>query len=218
MTDTARLIQNIEDHLVTRLRLDIGEARIYYHLVRHSRLIDKHVCLVSVAQLCDAMNCSKNAIKPRLRSLEEKGVVQVLSTGWEGTKFKVFLPDEIPGVIAEDSGKVSIDVEAMDFFKDPRYRPAIFEREGGRCFYCKRTLSDGDYGLDHVKPQIAGGNNGYRNIVAACHSCNSSKGNTTGDDFVRAIYRRGFLSAEELEDRLAQLDRLSKGDLRPIVR
>lgn len=218
MDDTTRLIHDIEDHLVPQLRLDVGEARLYYHLLRHSRLIDKHEVVVSVASLCEAMNCSKNAIKPRLRSLEEKRIVQITNTGWAGTTVKVFLPAEIPGAIPENPAEDSINIEELDFYKDPRYRPAIFEREGGRCFYCRRSLSDGDYGLDHVEPQVAKGTNSYRNVVAACHSCNSSKGDTHGADHVRGLYRRGFLSAEECEDRLASLDKLSKGQLRPIVR
>jgi hypothetical protein len=180
--------------------------------------MDKHEVVVSVAGLCEAMNSSKNAIKPRLRSLDEKRVVQITNTGWAGTTVKVFLPTEIPGAIPENHAEVSIDIEQLDFYKDPRYRPAIFEREGGRCFYCRRSLTDGDYGLDHVAPQVAKGTNSYQNVVAACHSCNSSKGDTHGADHLPGLYRRGFLSAEVLEDRLANLDKLSKGQLRPIVR
>jgi hypothetical protein len=56
MEDTTRLIHDIEDHLVPRLHLDVGEARLYYHLLRHSRLIDKHEVVVSVASLCQAMS------------------------------------------------------------------------------------------------------------------------------------------------------------------
>lgn len=218
MADLEKLIQDVEDHLVPRLKMDVAEARLYCHLLRHSRLEGKREVVVSVAQLCDAMNCSKNAVKPRLRSLEEKGIVQITNTGWAGTKLRVFLPREIPGAIPEDSDQDSNDIQTLDFYKDPRYRPAIFEREGGRCFYCGRSLSDGDYGLDHVEPQVAKGNNSYRNVVAACHSCNSSKGGASGADHVRALYRRGFLSAEDLEDRLAQIRRLSDGELRPIIR
>jgi len=218
MTKTVELIQDIEDHLVPRLRLDVIETRIYYHLLRHSRLIAKHEVVVSVAQLCDAMNCSKSAIKPRLRTLEEKRIIEITSTGWAGTTLKVFLPQEVPGAIPEHGEEDMIDIESLDFYKDARYRPAIFERDGGRCFYCRRALTEGDSGLDHVEPQVAKGNNSYRNVVAACHACNSSKGDAIGVDFVRSLYRRGFLSAEDLEDRLAQIQRLTDGQLRPIIR
>lgn len=44
----------------------------------------------------------------------------------------------------------------------------------GLCHYCHQppTLW---LGLDHVIPLVAGGTNRPENIVAACHSCNSSK-------------------------------------------
>ncbi len=79
-------------------------------------------------------------------------------------------------------------------------------------------LSDGDYGLDHVAPQVAKGSSSYRNVVAACHFCNSSKGDVSGADRVRALYRNGILSPEDLEDRLAQIEKLANGQLRPIIR
>lgn len=195
----------------------MGEARLYYHLVRHSRLVDKHDVLISVAQLAEVLNCSKNAVKPRLRSLQEKGVIEVTNTGWAGTRIKVFLPEEIPGVLPEEITPTVPDIEAIDFYKDPRYRAAIFEREHGRCFYCRRVLTDEDAGLDHADPQNANGTNSYRNVVAACHACNSSKGDDTAEEFIRKLYRRGFLGAAEFEERLTELNKLKQGLLRPIV-
>jgi 5-methylcytosine-specific restriction endonuclease McrA len=215
--DGSRIIVEIEDYLVPRLKLDLGEARLYYHLFRHSRLIGKHDVLISVAQLADVLNCSKNAVKPRLRSLQEKGVIEVTTTGWAGTRIKVFLPSEIPNAVPAQITPEVQDIEAIDFFKDPRYRPAIFEREKGRCFYCCRSLTDEDSGLDHAEPQKANGTNSYRNVVAACHSCNSSKGDDTAEDFLRKLYRRSFLNSAELEERLADVTRLKQGLLRPII-
>lgn len=215
--DSGQVITEIEDHLVPRLKLDLGEARLYYHLFRHSRLVGKHDVLISVAQLADVLNCSKNAVKPRLRTLQEKGVIEVTNTGWAGTRIKVFLPREIPGAVPEETAPAVLDIETIDFYKDARYRAAILEREHGRCFYCQRTLTDEDAGLDHADPQKANGTNSYRNVVAACHSCNSSKGHDTGEEFMRKRYRRGFLSSAELEERLAELAKLKQGLLRPIV-
>ena len=214
--DSDKIIKEIEDYLVPRLKLDLGEARLYYHLYRHSRLVEKHDVLVSVTQLAEVLNCSKNAVKPRLRPLQDKGVINVTNTGWAGTR-KVFLPSEIPGAVPEGTAPEIQDIEAIDFYKDPRYRPSIFEREQGRCFYCRRTLTDEDSGLDHAEPQRANGANNYRNVVAACHSCNSSKGDDTAEDFLRKLYRRGFLSPGELEERLADVAKLKQGLLRPII-
>lgn len=212
-----QIIKEIEDYLVPRLKLDLGEARLYYHLFRHSRLVGKHDVLVSVTQLSEVVNCSKNAVKPRLRSLQDKGIIAVTNTGWAGTRIKVLLPAEIPGALPQETAVEAKDIETIDFYKDPKYRPAILEREQGRCFYCRRTLTDEDSGLDHADPQKANGTNSYRNIVAACHSCNSSKGDDTAEEFLRKLYRRGFLISSELEERLADIARLKQGLLRPII-
>ena len=215
--DIGQIITEIEDHVVPRLKLDVGEARLYYHLLRHSRLVGKHDVLISVAQIAEVLNCSKNTVKPRLHTLQDKKVIDVTNTGWAGTRIKVFLPREIPNAVPEKTEPEILDIEAIDFYKDTKYRPAILEREQGRCFYCRRTLTDEDSGLDHAEPQIANGTNSYRNVVAACHSCNSSKGDDTAEEFLRKLYRRGFLGAPELEEHLADVAKLKQGLLRPII-
>jgi len=215
--DIGQVITEIEDHVVPRLKLDVGEARLYYHLLRHSRFVGKHDVLISVAQLAEVLNCSKNTVKHRLRTLQDKKIIDVTNTGWAGTRIKVFLPTEIQGAVPDETAPQVQDIEAIDFYKDTKYRPAILEREQGRCFYCRRTLTDEDSGLDHAEPQRANGTNSYRNVVAACHSCNSSKGDDTAEEFVRKLYRRGFLGAAELEERLADVAKLKQGLLRPII-
>ncbi|OGA50951.1 MAG: hypothetical protein A3F74_22035 [Betaproteobacteria bacterium RIFCSPLOWO2_12_FULL_62_58] len=215
--DIGQVLTEIEDHVVPRLKLDVGEARLYYHLLRHSRFVGKHDVLISVAQLAEVLNCSKNTVKHRLRTLQDKKIIDVTNTGWAGTRIKVFLPTEIQGAVPDETAPQVQDIEAIDFYKDTKYRPAILEREQGRCFYCRRTLTDEDSGLDHAEPQRANGTNSYRNVVAACHSCNSSKGDDTAEEFVRKLYRRGFLGAAELEERLADVAKLKQGLLRPII-
>ena len=195
----------------------MGEARLYYHLLRHSRFAGEHDALISVAQIAEVLNCSKNTVKPRLRTLQDKKVIEVLNTGWAGTRINVFLPREIPNAVPEEIELEVSDIEAIDFYKDTKYRSAIFEREQGLCFYCRRVLTNGDSGLDHAEPQVAKGTNSYRNVVAACHCCNSSKGDATGDEFLRKLYRRGILGVVELEERLAEMAKLKEGLLRPII-
>ena len=215
--DIAQVIIEIEDHVVPRLKLDVAEARLYYHLLRHSRFVGKHDVLISVLQLGDVLNSSKNTVKSRLRTLQDKKLIDVKNTGWAGTRIKVFLPREVQDAVPEETAPSALDIEAIDFYTDARYRPAILEREQGRCFYCRRTLTDEDSGLDHAEPQKLNGTNSYRNVVAACHSCNSSKSDETAEDFIRKLYRRGFLDAKELENRLADVAKLKEGSLRPIV-
>ena len=51
--------------------------------------------------------------------------------------------------------------------------------EEGRCHYCQRRAKG--LTIDHVKPLSLGGTNTPDNIVAACRSCNSAKGQRPPD-------------------------------------
>ena len=63
-------------------------------------------------------------------------------------------------------------------------REHIFRREGGRCYWCKCVLRRGadDRGkdprrftVDHKTPVSRGGPTNFKNCVAACRHCNSSR-------------------------------------------
>lgn len=69
--------------------------------------------------------------------------------------------------------------------------------------------------MDHAVPQLNGGDNSYRNIVAACHRCNTHKQGKSAEDYLRHLYRKSLLSESELEDRLSALEALRSGELRP---
>lgn len=52
-------------------------------------------------------------------------------------------------------------------------RQNIFKRDKGACQYCGKNRS---LTLDHVIPKSKGGKSTWNNLVAACSSCNSQKG------------------------------------------
>ena len=52
-------------------------------------------------------------------------------------------------------------------------RQNIFKRDGNKCVYCGDTRN---LTLDHVVPRSKGGQSSWDNLVAACKSCNSKKG------------------------------------------
>ena len=57
-------------------------------------------------------------------------------------------------------------------------RPIIFSRDNEQCQYCAKVfLPTESYSIDHIKPRSKGGNNSTENLVTACKSCNSKKGN-----------------------------------------
>ena len=55
-------------------------------------------------------------------------------------------------------------------------RIEIARRDRWRCKYCRRRLTRKTLTLDHVRAIAKGGNHTKKNTVAACRSCNSSKG------------------------------------------
>ncbi len=65
-------------------------------------------------------------------------------------------------------------------------RPHIFERDGNRCVYCGATER---LSIDHKVPLSKGGTSETRNLVTACHSCNSAKGNMPEGKFRRSDSR-----------------------------
>ena len=53
------------------------------------------------------------------------------------------------------------------------------------------------------------------NVVAACRRCNNRKGSQLAEDFLRALYREGVLSGDDLSIRINQLTALKQGELKP---
>jgi 5-methylcytosine-specific restriction endonuclease McrA len=51
---------------------------------------------------------------------------------------------------------------------------AIYKRDGYKCQYCSSTKN---LTLDHIIPKSKGGKTTYSNLVVACSSCNTKKGN-----------------------------------------
>jgi 5-methylcytosine-specific restriction endonuclease McrA len=78
----------------------------------------------------------------------------------------------------------------------PLNRRAVFARDRDRCQYCAGRAEN----LDHVVPRSRGGDHTWENVVAACRSCNTRKGDRTPDeaglvllDVPRAPRRNGWL-------------------------
>ena len=53
-------------------------------------------------------------------------------------------------------------------------RSMIYKRDGNKCQYCGTTR---DLTIDHVHPRSLGGEDTWENLVTACNSCNTKKGN-----------------------------------------
>ncbi len=60
---------------------------------------------------------------------------------------------------------------------------AQYEKQEGRCFYCRMELN-GRYQVDHMVPLSRGGSNDPDNLCCACAFCNSRKGKKTHSEFM----------------------------------
>lgn len=217
--DAAKVWKQLEDDLVPRLRLSTTERSVYAHLLRHSFLEGKSRLHFSIAWLSRGTRLS-GAARESVRRLVDKGVLRLLERSRAGHVVDVLLPHQIrstPPPAVSPRSSVSASLEDMDFLKVRSLGKFIHARERGLCFYCLRLLSRRTRCLDHVVPRVQRGRNSYRNLVSACVECNSRKGERSGEDFLRFLYRQRRLTDAELNGRLRLLSSLAAGKLRPAL-
>jgi len=216
-----QFFKDFQDHLAPRL--DTYEQAIYLYLFRHSHLIGLEEVIIGFKSARRRMACgvgekgkpmSENTAYGKLQSLQEKGCIVVLDSTRNGRKVRLRLPSEIPGVVVANEGSAPLDIEAEDFFEIEANRACIVRREGHRCFYCLRQLTRENYVIEHVVSRPVG-DNGYRNVVAACRECNNRKGSSMAGEWLRTLYREGFLDAAAFQERQSHLELLQAGELEP---
>jgi len=54
-------------------------------------------------------------------------------------------------------------------------RKLVWEKSGGRCWYCGVTLTPWNFHVDHYMPRSKGGGDDLENLVPACRNCNLEK-------------------------------------------
>lgn len=215
MMDWQETYKDIEDRLLPHYQCDIWERGLYYYLLRKSRIRGLESATVPLPQISNALRCSDSQSRKTIRSLAEKGCIELEQTRL-GHFVKVFLPSELP-LPDQSTEEIPIDIEIIDFYKNREYLSALLKRERGQCFYCLREIKEDSCELDHVGSQLNGGGNGYRNIVASCHQCNTKKQGGSAEDYIRQLFRKSLLSDKEFEGRLHALEALRDGQLKPEV-
>lgn len=88
-------------------------------------------------------------------------------------------------------------VIALKEYIPPKTRPAftrfnVFLRDRWTCQYCATKHKTRDLTFDHVIPRSRGGATTWENIVAACQSCNTLKGNLLLRECDMRLVRRPF--------------------------
>ena len=222
--DTKQFIEQFQDYLAPRL--DTYEQAIYLYIFRHGRLIGTDEVVIGFKSARRRMACgigesgrpmSENTAYEKLRSLQAKCCIEIVSTERAGRRIRLKLPSEIPNTLPPLAAQIPpLSLEEMDFFEVSENRALILKREEYHCFYCLRALTAQSYVIEHVVSRPIG-DNGYQNLVAACRECNNRKNNSSAEDYIRTLYRESFLNAAELQNRLSKLSRLQNGELKPMM-
>ena len=223
-----------EDVLAPGLGLTVKDRAVYSYLLRHTLVVGKRRLHFAVTALARTLGISAGRTRESVRRLDELGALHVLERGKTGHLAEMRLPENVLAIRSGENGASSVgrglryqqhagavekqavgNIETRDFWKTWVLRRAIHERERGTCFYClRRTLSNVRC-LDHVVPRVRYGRNSYRNLVSCCIECNTGKCDRSAPDFLRILYRKGRLTAAELDARLQALKDLAAGKLRP---
>lgn len=86
-----------------------------------------------------------------------------------------------PSMVLEVPTQIRLTVQHRErIWKVPNVtRREILRRDQHRCQYCGATKH---LTMDHVMPRSRGGEHSWTNVVAACKTCNHSKGNRTPEE------------------------------------
>jgi hypothetical protein len=71
-------------------------------------------------------------------------------------------------------------------------RRKVKERDGELCAWCSCKMTTEEATIDHVIPVSFGGPDQPYNLIRACRSCNSARGNTSALDWWHVCIARGL--------------------------
>jgi hypothetical protein len=106
------------------------------------------------------------------------------------------------------------DWQGMNWIRQEK-RLALYLLNGMSCVWCRKSVEDGiTLSLDHVIPHVNGGTNHESNLVCACTTCNSSRGDRPAEAFAAVVadyVNNNFTAADILND----IARRTSTDLKP---
>jgi len=83
------------------------------------------------------------------------------------------------GVFRLPTAIVLVEYKNIPYKNAPLTPENLLKRDNNECQYCGKKLSRSSLTMDHVFPECRGGKKTWKNIVAACKSCNNKKDNRT---------------------------------------
>jgi hypothetical protein len=132
-----QFIEQFQDYLAPKL--DTYEQALYLYIFRHGRLLGTDEVVIGFKSARRRMACgigqdgspmSENTAYEKLRSLQSKGYIVIVSSERTGRRIRLRLPDEIPGIIPPPATQAPpLSIEEMDFFEIEENRALILERE-----------------------------------------------------------------------------------------
>jgi len=223
MQEFQKFFIQFQDHVAPRF--DVYEQAIYLYVVRQTAAIGKEEAVIGFKSARKRLAFGKGkaqsspseaTIYEKLRSLADKGFIELLGAERSGTRVRLVPLERIEGLVPATVESTVHTIEEMDFFNDESNRRLILAREGAQCFYCLAALHQDNYVIEHVvsRPE---GDGSYKNVVAACRTCNNRKGPQSAEGYMRSLYRQGLLSADEIKLRLVSLEQLKSGLLKPKI-
>ena len=69
----------------------------------------------------------------------------------------------------------------------PKKVIAVYNKTGGRCWYCGKELDD-DFQIDHANPINKGGSDDISNLLPSCNVCNRRKSDKTVEEYREYLY------------------------------
>ena len=200
--------EEVEDYAVPLLKLNAPQVALYFYLLRHSRLRGQPTVTTTKRAIGDGVQRCFLSVKNQLVKLIQKRCIAVQERTQKGLTLKVFLPREIVHGLRR-GGYAKLDLhEGGPASYDRVKRLAVFRRDNGRCFYCRRRLRRSSLCLDHLEPLSSGGSTRLENVVACCERCNGEKGTTRAPAFLYSLYRLKRLTRHSYKQRMRALRKL----------
>jgi len=216
--DFQKIFIEAEEYLFCQKKLDVYERCLYFHFLKRVLQGSDFNIVITLNKVCESLNISEDVARRGIRALNNKRAIVLEKTSRAGFHIRFLVPRDVPGVIFDmPAASQEIDIDKIDFYSGAKYKSALLERQGGKCFYSLRAVTADSCELDHIIPQSQSGDNSYRNVVVADFEINKKKGSTSADDFIRSLYRAGLLRLDELEDRLRCLADIMSGQLKPKI-
>ena len=99
--------------------------------------------------------------------------------------------------LARELGVSISDVKTKDlnYVCHPQDLAALLVSQSGQCAYCRVTVTQDNFSVDHVIPLSAGGGHDLNNLQVTCLDCNHLKHSRTHEEFI--AFLRVFLKRME---------------------